>query len=147
MIKSSEEYKGENESKTNSQLDFYKKNDSDVIWWVENPDKIGEHLFTFDKSRIYNLFKDYPYELSNEEKEIFDRENPYWVEFFKDRQISESNNSSSDLICPICNGMLSSMMPDGKILNCPKCNKYYINDNGTVGAETSSPYTRNDVFY
>jgi hypothetical protein len=64
---------------------FYKKNETDVIWWVENKDKIGEHLFSFDKTNIYNLFQDYPYKLTSEEKEIFDKENPYWADFFKDR--------------------------------------------------------------
>ena len=33
-----------------------------------------------------NMFRDYPWALSREEKEIFDRENPFWAEFFKDRQ-------------------------------------------------------------
>ncbi|WP_428979555.1 DUF7675 family protein [Fenollaria massiliensis] len=30
----------------------------------------------------YNFFRDYPYKLSKEEKEIFDKENPHWVGFF-----------------------------------------------------------------
>lgn len=65
---------------------FYKNNDTDQIWWVDNPEKIGEHLFTFDKEKIYNLFEDYPYKLTKEQKEIFDKENPYWKDFFKDRK-------------------------------------------------------------
>lgn len=64
---------------------FYKNNDTNQIWWVDNPEKIGEYLFTFDKKKIYNLFEDYPYNLTKEQKEIFDKENPYWKEFFKDR--------------------------------------------------------------
>lgn len=71
-----------------NKFEFYKKNDVDKIWWVDNKEQVGEHLFSFDKKKIYNLFKDYPYELSNEEKEIFDKENPYWADFFKDRQKS-----------------------------------------------------------
>ncbi len=58
----------------------------DKVWWVENTDTIGERLFTFDKKKIYNLFKDYPHNLTREEKEIFDKENPYWAEFFMDRE-------------------------------------------------------------
>lgn len=53
--------------------------------WVDNPDRIGERLFTFDGEKIYNLFRDYPHALSQEEKELFDQENPYWMNFFKDR--------------------------------------------------------------
>lgn len=64
---------------------FYKNKNTDQIWWVDNYDKVGEHLFTFDKKKIYNLFADYPYKLTKEEKEIFDKENPFWRDFFKDR--------------------------------------------------------------
>lgn len=64
---------------------FYKKNETDIIFWVVS-DHVGEHLFTFDKTRIFNLFSDYPWKLSKKEKEIFDKENPFWVEFFKDRK-------------------------------------------------------------
>ncbi|MCQ2570991.1 MAG: hypothetical protein MJ154_01975 [Candidatus Saccharibacteria bacterium] len=65
--------------------DFYKENDSDQIWWIDNLDTIGEYLFSFDKKKIYNLFADYPHNLTKEQKEIFDKENPYWAEFFSDR--------------------------------------------------------------
>lgn len=65
--------------------DFYKKNENDVVWWVDNIDKVGEHLFSFDKKKIYNLFSDYPHNLSKEEVEIFNKENPYWSDFFKYR--------------------------------------------------------------
>lgn len=64
---------------------FYKNKNTDQIWWVDNYDKVGEHLFTFDKKKIYNLFAEYPYKLTKEEKEIFDKENPFWRDFFKDR--------------------------------------------------------------
>lgn len=62
---------------------FYKNRRSDIINWVDNKDTIGEHLFTFDKEKIYNLFADYPHNLTSEEKEIFDKENPYWCDFFQ----------------------------------------------------------------
>lgn len=65
--------------------DFYKENENDIIWWVNDLDTKGEFLFSFDKKKTYNLFADYPHNLSKEEKEIFDKENPYWAEFFSDR--------------------------------------------------------------
>lgn len=65
---------------------FYKNKPSDKIWWVDNPEKIGEWLFSFDKRKIFNMFSDYPHKLTPEQKQIFDKENPYWKEFFKDRQ-------------------------------------------------------------
>ena len=63
---------------------FYKENDGDLIWWVETESK-GEWLFTFDKKTIFNMFRDYPYKLTPEQKAIFDREKPFWADFFKDR--------------------------------------------------------------
>lgn len=68
-----------------SNNEFYKKSDTDTIWWVDNPDVLGEFLFSFDKKTVYNLFADYPHKLTKEEKEIFDKENPYWANFFSDR--------------------------------------------------------------
>ena len=65
--------------------DFYKNKKTDVIWWVDNFEYRGQHLFSFDKIKIYNLFSDYPHNLSAEEVEIFNKENPYWREFFSDR--------------------------------------------------------------
>jgi len=65
---------------------FYKNNPDDLIYWVDNADEtIGEWLFSFDKKTIFNMFADYPHKLSKEQKEIFDEENPYWADFFKDR--------------------------------------------------------------
>ncbi len=63
--------------------DFYKENPTDKVWWVSNIDTFGEHLFSFDKKVIFNLFRDYPNKLTKEQKEIFDKENPYWANFFK----------------------------------------------------------------
>lgn len=67
------------------QIKFQKNNEKDVIWWVDNPDVIGEWLFTFDKKTIFNMFRDYPFKLTAKQKAIFDKENPEWANFFKDR--------------------------------------------------------------
>lgn len=66
---------------------FFKNNPNDKISWVDNVgETVGEFLFTFDKVKIYNLFQDYPDKMAPEEVEIFDRENPYWANFFSDRK-------------------------------------------------------------
>lgn len=67
--------------------DFFKKNEGDEIWWIEDLECIDRFLFSFDKIKIFNLYKDYPHNLSIEQKRIFDKENPYWKNFFKDRQV------------------------------------------------------------
>lgn len=64
---------------------FYKKEKNYQIWWVDNTETKGEHLFTFDKKRIFNLFQDYPHELTKEQRRIFEDENPYWARFFRKR--------------------------------------------------------------
>lgn len=67
-------------------VDKWKKNnETDVIWWLKRQDSIGEMIFSFDKETTFNLFADYPYKLTPEQKEIFDKENPYWANFFRDR--------------------------------------------------------------
>lgn len=65
---------------------WYKENETDRIWWIDNPDAKGVWLFSFDRETVFNLFEDYPYKLTPEQKAVFDKENPYWAEFFKDRQ-------------------------------------------------------------
>lgn len=65
---------------------FYKENEADQVWWVDTSDRDGEFLFSFDKKKVFNLFTNYPHNLTPEQKEIFDKENPYWKDFFKDRR-------------------------------------------------------------
>jgi len=60
--------------------DFYKEKPGDKVWWIDDLDTVGIILFSFDKKRIFNLFRDYPQELTKEQKAIFDRENPFWAE-------------------------------------------------------------------
>lgn len=60
--------------------------DKDIsIKWIEKPEAVGEMLFTFDGERVFNLFRDYPHELTAEQKAKFDKENPFWADYFKDR--------------------------------------------------------------
>ena len=65
-------------------FELLKEHQNDLIWWVVD-DEDGEIEFSFDKRHIYGLFKDCPWKLTPEKKEIFDRENPFWADFFKDR--------------------------------------------------------------
>ena len=70
--------------------DFFRYNESDKVWWTVKGELVddvfyaykGEHYFSFDKKKIYNLFQDYPQNLTKQQKEIFDKENPFWKEFF-----------------------------------------------------------------
>lgn len=66
---------------------WVKKEPNNKVWWLEEVEPaIGEFVFSFDKVTEFNLFMDYPYKLTSEQKKIFDAENPYWADFFSDRQ-------------------------------------------------------------
>lgn len=65
---------------------FFRNNESDRIMWLDNSDITGEFVFTFDGKKLYNLFADYPHNMTEEEVRIFDKENPFWADFFKDRR-------------------------------------------------------------
>lgn len=65
---------------------LFKKNEQDEIWWIDTSDCDGEWVFTFDKKNFFNLFSDYPHKLTAEQKAVFDKENPFWADFFGDRQ-------------------------------------------------------------
>ena len=65
---------------------WYKNNESDPVWWKDTPDSVGEWVFSFDKKQEFILFADYPHNLTAEQVQIFDKENPEWVEFFIDRK-------------------------------------------------------------
>lgn len=65
---------------------WYKNKETDTIWWKDDPTVIGVWIFSFDKTTEFNMFHDYPYKLTKEQKQIFDKENPEWADFFKDRK-------------------------------------------------------------
>lgn len=65
---------------------WYKEDPGNKIWWLDNGDEVtGEFVFSFDKKKQFNLFADYPHNLTQEQREIFDKENPYWVTYFWER--------------------------------------------------------------
>ena len=66
---------------------WIKNKKTNKIYWLDNSSSVkGEWIFTFDKKKEFNMFSDYPDKLTAEEKKIFDKENPFWKDFFKDRQ-------------------------------------------------------------
>ena len=67
-------------------LIFEKNNENDVIMWAYDPERDGEHLFSFDGVHVFNLFADYPHKLTAEQKTIFDRENPVWAMVLSGRE-------------------------------------------------------------
>ena len=74
------------------QSEFYKNEPTDKVWWKDTPDTIGEFVFSFDREKEYNLFRDYPDALTAKEKKLFDAENPFWADFFKDRRYHGKGN-------------------------------------------------------
>lgn len=75
---------------------FEKRSKKDKIYWVDHflsykskfdfEDRMmGELLVSFDRRRIFNLWCDYPWKFTPEQKALFDKENPYWANFFQDR--------------------------------------------------------------
>lgn len=64
---------------------FYKENKGDKIWWLDNFDTEGEFVFSFNRIKTFNLFRDYPWKLTEEQKRIFDEEQPFWADYFSDR--------------------------------------------------------------
>lgn len=95
------------------------------IKWVSNPESKGEHLFTFDGVKVYNLFRDYPWALTKEEKEIFDRENPYWADFFRDREnmaapqseFPQVDNEETNLLHQAISRKTPGYVPENSISN------------------------------
>lgn len=55
--------------------DFYKDDESNKIWRVDDMESIGKFLFSFDKKTIYNFWTDYD-NLTDEQKSLFDKEYP-----------------------------------------------------------------------
>lgn len=65
--------------------EWVKNNTNDEIWWLNDLERIGEWVFSFDQKKTFNMFQDYPEKLTAEQKRIFDKENPEWADFFRGR--------------------------------------------------------------
>ena len=66
--------------------EYFKCDPDDRMWWKRTNGAVGEFIFSFDKKKDYNLFADYPHNMTDDEVRIFDKENPLWAEYFKDRK-------------------------------------------------------------
>ena len=62
---------------------WYKNHRGDKIYWKDQGDIIGEWVFSFDKKTEYNMFLDYPQNLTPEQKAIFDKENPHLLHLLR----------------------------------------------------------------
>lgn len=78
---------------------FHKENKGDKIYWVDH-DVIhsdtgelsvieGELIISFDHHNMFDLWSDYPWKFTPEQKALFDKENPYWADFFERRNGTE----------------------------------------------------------
>lgn len=74
---------------SNKPYEWIKRNDSDKIWWRCTPGVIGELVFSFDQIKQFYLFRDYPCNLTREQKEIFDKENPFWADYLRPKDDKE----------------------------------------------------------
>ena len=72
--------------KETRRIEFYKNNEDDKIWWVDYVDYFGFQAVSFDKKKILFIFGDYPKNFTKEEKALFDKENPYWANFFRKKK-------------------------------------------------------------
>ena len=61
-------------------MNFYKNDEKDQIWMVDTLGSKGEFLFSFDKKSIFNFFFFFPDKLSDEQIEIFKKEQPMLAE-------------------------------------------------------------------
>ncbi len=57
-------------------MELYKYNVNDKISYVDDTEKLGEILFTFDGVKVFNFWQDYPEKLTPEQIEVFKKENP-----------------------------------------------------------------------
>lgn len=61
-------------------IHFYKENEDNKIWWVDNRGVIGPIEFSFDKKTVFNFFQDVPEKLTRAQLEILKKESPLYEE-------------------------------------------------------------------
>lgn len=66
---------------------WFKNNPDGKIWWLDDPGRKGEWVFSFDKKTKFNMFSDYPHALTSEQKKIFDEEKSILEELFQRQNI------------------------------------------------------------
>ena len=60
-----------------SMENFYKNNPNSRVWWLAKDEcDFDEFLFSFDKKKIYNLYEDYGHNMTDEEMEILNEDEP-----------------------------------------------------------------------
>lgn len=65
--------------------EWIKNKNTDKIWWLDDNEVKGLWIFSFDKEKTFNMYEDYPEKLTEEEKSVFDKENPFWADYFRSR--------------------------------------------------------------
>lgn len=80
---------------------FYKNNLDSRVWWlVNNNSDFDEFLFSFDKNKIYDLYKDYGVNMSDEEMRILNEDEPAMARLVSWRigvEIKESKEYTPDI--------------------------------------------------
>lgn len=95
MRKSSDEHLHQGKYK------FYKENPHDKIYWVSVYDREGEFLVSFDRKTVFNIFRITHGSLRQSKKALFDKENPYWASFFRDRNDIKPLTSDEDTMATL----------------------------------------------
>lgn len=66
---------------------WIKNNPKDKVWWLDIHQDKGTIVFLFDRKERFYLYREY-FKMNEEQQRIFDKENPFWVNFFH----GEGNN-------------------------------------------------------
>lgn len=69
---------------------YFKRKPDDKVEWVDNG--CYQMCFTFDRKKLFYLPRDYE-KLTPEQKEVFDKENPFWKWFFERKGVDDELQS------------------------------------------------------